>query len=65
VISGLKEGQTQVDNPVYGSVTYWCHPIDIHFVTKGIQGMVIRILKLPLLINPHAQAHPPGGGGDP
>ncbi|PSN38465.1 B9 domain-containing protein 2 [Blattella germanica] len=38
VISGLKEGQTHVDNPEYDNITYWCHPIDIHFATKGIQG---------------------------
>ncbi|XP_069677122.1 B9 domain-containing protein 2-like isoform X2 [Periplaneta americana] len=38
VISGLKEGQTHVDNPEYEVFSYWCHPIDIHFATKGIQG---------------------------
>jgi len=41
LISGLKEGQTQVDSPAYDSVTYWCHPIDVHFATKGIQGTVV------------------------
>ncbi|XP_021916275.1 B9 domain-containing protein 2-like isoform X3 [Zootermopsis nevadensis] len=38
VISGLKEGQTQVDSPACDGITYWCHPVDIHFATKGIQG---------------------------
>lgn len=38
VISGLTEGQTQVDNPEYDHLTYWSHPVDIHFATKGVQG---------------------------
>ncbi|XP_014253483.1 B9 domain-containing protein 2 [Cimex lectularius] len=38
LISGQKEGQTQVDNPGYDEMTYWCHPIDVHFATKGIPG---------------------------
>ncbi|XP_022184281.2 B9 domain-containing protein 2 isoform X3 [Nilaparvata lugens] len=38
LISGLKEGQTQVDNPVYDEVTHWSHPIDVHYSTKGVQG---------------------------
>jgi hypothetical protein len=50
LISGSKEGQTQVDNPAYGSITYWCHPIDIHFATKGMQGMTIPIFTLSCLI---------------
>ncbi|KAF6214297.1 hypothetical protein GE061_009037 [Apolygus lucorum] len=38
LISGLKEGQTQVDTPGYDDISYWCHPIDVHFATKGIPG---------------------------
>ncbi|KAF4529859.1 hypothetical protein B566_EDAN017680 [Ephemera danica] len=38
VVSGLQEGQTQVDHPSFEEFAYWCHPIDIHFATKGIQG---------------------------
>ncbi|XP_013400038.1 B9 domain-containing protein 2 [Lingula anatina] len=38
VLAGLKEGQTQVDNPQDDEITHWCHPIDIHFATKGLQG---------------------------
>lgn len=38
IISGNKEGQTQVDSPSYDNQTWWCHPIDIHFASKGIQG---------------------------
>lgn len=44
LIAGLKEGQTQVDNPEYENVVYWCHPIDVHFATKGIQGKPLLYL---------------------
>lgn len=39
-ISGLTEGQTQVDNPEYDELTYWSHPIDVHFASKGVQGNI-------------------------
>ncbi|KAI5704605.1 hypothetical protein M8J75_007139 [Diaphorina citri] len=35
LISGKKEGQTQVDSPVYDKLTVWSHPIDVHFATRG------------------------------
>jgi len=38
VLGGLKEGQTQVDNPAIGEVAYFSHPIDIHYATRGLQG---------------------------
>uniref|UniRef100_UPI00358EB9F6 B9 domain-containing protein 2-like isoform X2 n=1 Tax=Myxine glutinosa TaxID=7769 RepID=UPI00358EB9F6 len=38
LIEGLHEGQTQVDNPHTGDVAYLCHPIDVHYATKGLQG---------------------------
>uniref|UniRef100_A0A670Z0Y6 B9 domain-containing protein 2 n=1 Tax=Pseudonaja textilis TaxID=8673 RepID=A0A670Z0Y6_PSETE len=38
LLSGLREGQTQVDHPQLGDTAYWCHPIDVHFATKGLQG---------------------------
>jgi B9 domain-containing protein 2 len=38
VLAGLREGQTQVDNPQNEEFAYWSHPIDIHFSTKGLQG---------------------------
>ncbi|XP_075212183.1 B9 domain-containing protein 2-like [Lycorma delicatula] len=38
LVAGLKEGQTQVDDPVYNDITYWSHPIDVHFSTKCVQG---------------------------
>ncbi|ESN96204.1 hypothetical protein HELRODRAFT_67914 [Helobdella robusta] len=38
ILSGLKEGQTQIDNPELDDMSCWAHPIDIHFATKGLQG---------------------------
>ena len=46
VLGGLREGQTQVDNPEIGDTAYWSHPIDIHFATKGLQGLCIHALSL-------------------
>ena len=40
-LSGLREGQTQVDNPQNYDEAYWSHPIDVHFTTKGLQGKKI------------------------
>uniref|UniRef100_A0A8I5Y6N1 B9 domain-containing protein 2 n=1 Tax=Rattus norvegicus TaxID=10116 RepID=A0A8I5Y6N1_RAT len=38
LLSGVREGQTQVDTPQTGDMAYWSHPIDLHFATKGLQG---------------------------
>ncbi|CAF0823982.1 unnamed protein product [Didymodactylos carnosus] len=38
VLQGDQEGQTQVDSPSHEPTAYWCHPIDLHFATKGLQG---------------------------
>ena len=38
ILSGLREGQTQVDNPQNHDSAHWSHPIDIHLATKGLQG---------------------------
>ncbi|XP_066559844.1 B9 domain-containing protein 2 [Amia ocellicauda] len=38
LLSGLREGQTQVDSPQTGDTAYWSHPIDLHYTTKGLQG---------------------------
>ncbi|GAB1611134.1 B9 domain-containing protein 2-like [Argonauta hians] len=38
VLSGMSEGQTQVDNCQNEQAAYWSYPIDIHFTTKGLQG---------------------------
>ena len=40
VLAGLREGQTQVDHPLTEQFAYWSHPIDIHFATKGLQGIL-------------------------
>lgn len=40
LLSGLKEGQTQVDVPQIGEMAYWSHPIDLHYSTKGLQGLL-------------------------
>ena len=39
LLQGVKEGQTHVDNPTYESHSYWAHPVDLHYTTKGLQGM--------------------------
>jgi len=38
LLAGQKEGQTQVDNPQNEDCARWCHPIDLHFATKGLKG---------------------------
>lgn len=38
IVAGLREGQTQVDNPRNHEAAFFGHPIDIHFATRGIQG---------------------------
>jgi len=39
VLAGLRDGQTQVDHPLTEDFAYWSHPIDVHFATKGLQGI--------------------------
>ncbi|XP_077788394.1 B9 domain-containing protein 2 isoform X3 [Podarcis muralis] len=43
LLSGFREGQTQVDHPQLDDVAYWSHPIDVHFATKGLQGRGSRL----------------------
>ncbi|XP_025000288.2 B9 domain-containing protein 2 [Gallus gallus] len=38
LLGGLCEGQTQVDDPQADDMAHWCHPLDVHFATKGLQG---------------------------
>ncbi|KAI5641473.1 ciliary basal body-associated, b9 protein domain-containing protein [Phthorimaea operculella] len=38
VVSGCPEGQTVSGKPDYKNCVVWSHPIDIHYVTRGIQG---------------------------
>lgn len=40
MIEGLTEGQTHVDSPSWQEAAIWSHPIDVHFATKGIQGII-------------------------
>ncbi|RWS22362.1 B9 domain-containing protein 2-like protein, partial [Leptotrombidium deliense] len=37
-IEGTSSGQTQVDYSTFEDRVYWCHPIDIHFLTLGVQN---------------------------
>ncbi|KAK8777190.1 hypothetical protein V5799_029465 [Amblyomma americanum] len=38
LLEGSKEGQTQVDRHRYDdNRAVWCHPVDVHFSTRGIQ----------------------------
>ena len=41
ILAGVREGQTQVDNPQNHSAAYFSHPIDVHFATKGLQGQIL------------------------
>ncbi|XP_045600341.1 B9 domain-containing protein 2 isoform X2 [Procambarus clarkii] len=38
VVEGLVEGQTQADQSEVSDAVSWCHPVDIHLTTRGIQG---------------------------
>ena len=49
MLQGIKEGQTQLDNPTYEQMAYWAHPIDVHYATKGLQGIYFLIWNIILL----------------
>lgn len=38
VISGCPEGQTVAGKPDYNKSIIWTQPLDVHFITRGIQG---------------------------
>lgn len=38
MIEGLDQGQTQVDCPPGGDMALWAHPIDVHYVCRGLLG---------------------------
>lgn len=38
LLSGLREGHTQVDVPQSGEMVYWSHLIDLHYATKDPHG---------------------------
>lgn len=50
LLSGLREGQTQVDHPQLDDVAYWSHPIDVHFATKGLQGKCCQLARRELVV---------------
>lgn len=52
LLSGVREGQTQVDTPQVGDMAYWSHPIDLHFATKGLQGGFPAWAPCPFLAKP-------------
>ena len=55
ILSGSREGQTQVDRPgEEGGVVSrpgaacWSHPVDAHYATKGLQGwpkLVVQVFR--------------------
>lgn len=38
LIEGLDQGQTQVDCPQSGDMALWAHPVDVHYVCRGLLG---------------------------
>ncbi|KAK9822147.1 hypothetical protein WJX74_010850 [Apatococcus lobatus] len=38
LLEGQEGGQTQTDQPAKGSQSVWGHPIDAHFLCKGLTG---------------------------
>ncbi|XP_068620769.1 B9 domain-containing protein 2 [Battus philenor] len=38
LVSGCSEGQTISGKPNYNNYIFWSHPLDVHYVTKGISG---------------------------
>ncbi|CAK1549904.1 unnamed protein product [Leptosia nina] len=49
LISGLSEGQTSSGKPNCNKCVVWSHPLDLHYVTKGIQGWPKLILQVNCL----------------
>uniref|UniRef100_A0A8B9RVT3 B9 domain-containing protein 2 n=1 Tax=Accipiter nisus TaxID=211598 RepID=A0A8B9RVT3_9AVES len=70
LLSGLGSGQTQVDDPQADDVAYWCHPLDVHFATKGLQGTIYvrACVRVPCACRPPrvpdtpVSVHPPQVG---
>lgn len=38
MIEGLDGGQTQVDRPPDGDMAVWGHPLDVHYMCRGLSG---------------------------
>ncbi|VVC96703.1 unnamed protein product [Leptidea sinapis] len=49
LISGSSEGQTLSGKPDHEGRVIWSHPIDLHFITKGIQGWPKLLLQVSCL----------------
>lgn len=48
MIQGVSKGQTQIDLSEYGDFASFSHPLDIHLVTKTIQGQLVITVKWKL-----------------
>ncbi|XP_063358398.1 B9 domain-containing protein 2-like isoform X2 [Cydia amplana] len=49
VISGCSEGQTVSAKPDHENKVIWTQPLDIHYITKGIQGWPKLVLQVSCL----------------
>jgi B9 domain-containing protein 2 len=38
LVEGLDQGQTQTDCPADGDMAVWSHPVDVHYVCRGLLG---------------------------
>mmetsp|Transcript_28035 Transcript_28035/g.72120 ORF Transcript_28035/g.72120 Transcript_28035/m.72120 type:complete len:178 (+) Transcript_28035:349-882(+) len=38
LVEGLDDGQTQVNGAEEGDMAVWAHPIDVHYVSRGLTG---------------------------
>lgn len=38
LVEGPQEGQTQLDLSGDGETAFWSHPIELHYLTSGVQG---------------------------
>lgn len=38
LIEGLDQGQTHIDCPQDGEMALWSHPVDVHYVCRGLLG---------------------------
>lgn len=48
-VSGRLEGQTHIDYPSDGLSVVWSHPLDVHFVAKGMHGwprLIVQVWRL-------------------
>jgi hypothetical protein len=38
LLEGYDQGQTQADEPADGEMAVWAHPIDVHYLCRGLSG---------------------------